>query len=118
LLRAKLESFPDHRSPLAERVLLPYCQPLIETIGSRLAYDSARERGLDPTIINMFVASAISEDPGWFSENANLPREKQIEMELDAASALLPQLDQLLEQLDVEQYVVAPIVANQRWDRC
>jgi acyl-CoA oxidase len=38
-------------------------------------------------------------------------------MEVDAASALLPQLDQLLEQLDVEQYVVAPIVANQRWDR-
>lgn len=116
-LRAKLALFPDHRSIAAERVLLPNCQPLIEAIGLRLAYDAARERNLDPTVVDMFVASAIADDPAWFLENAKLSRERQIGMEVDAASALLPRLDQLLEQLDVEKYAIAPIVSNQRWDR-
>ncbi|KAK0230056.1 acyl-CoA dehydrogenase NM domain-like protein [Armillaria fumosa] len=116
-LRARLASFPDHRSTSAERALLPNCQPLIEAIGLRLAYDAAQERNLEPTVVDMFVASAIADDPAWFLDNEKLSREKLVEMEVDAASALLPQLDQLLEQLDVETYATAPIVSNQRWDR-
>ncbi|KAG7440704.1 acyl-CoA dehydrogenase NM domain-like protein [Guyanagaster necrorhizus] len=117
VLYTKLASFPDHRNTPAERVLLPHCQPLIEAIGLRMAYDAACERNLDSAIVDMFVASAMVADPAWFSEKGKVSREKQIEFEVGAASALLPQLDQLLEMLDVEPYAVAPIVSNQRWDR-
>ncbi|KAG7441051.1 acyl-CoA dehydrogenase NM domain-like protein [Guyanagaster necrorhizus] len=116
-LRTKLASFSNHRSTPAENALLPHCQPLIEAIGFRMAYDAARERRLDPAIVDMFVASAIAADPAWFSEKAKLAREKQVEMEVGAASALLPRLDQLLEMLDVEHYVVAPIVSDEQWER-
>ncbi|KAF9467065.1 acyl-CoA dehydrogenase NM domain-like protein [Collybia nuda] len=116
-LRTKMASFSDHRSALVERSLLPHCQPLIEAIGLRLAYDAAREQGIDTDILGMFVASAIASDAPWYLENSKLTRGKQIEMEVDVASALLPRLEYLLEKLDVEPYATAPIVSNRRWDR-
>ncbi|KAF9467082.1 acyl-CoA dehydrogenase NM domain-like protein [Collybia nuda] len=116
-LRTKIASFSDHRSALAERALLPHCQSLIEAIGLRLAYDSAREHDIDTDILDMFVASAIASDASWYLENTDLTREKQIEMEDNAASTLFPRLEDLIERLDVEPYVVAPIVSDKRWKR-
>lgn len=114
-LRAMLPA-SGHRNSETETILLPQCQGLIEAIGHRLAYDAAVEEGLDQYLIDSYVSHAISVDPSWYSEEGGIPRALQKKMELEAATASFQHLESLLERLDVDSYVTAPIVSDERWD--
>lgn len=108
-------SASGHRDPEAEAILLPQCQGLIEAIGHRMAYDAAAEEGLDQYLIDSYVSHAISVDPSWFSEEAGIPRALQKRMELESATASFGHLESLLDRLDVDSYVTAPMVSDERW---
>lgn len=105
-----------HRNPETEVILLPQCQGLIEAIGHRMAYDAAVEEGLDQYLIDSYVSHAISADPSWYSEEGGIPRALQKKMELEAATASFQHLESLLERLDVDSYVTAPMVSDERWN--
>ncbi|THU80154.1 acyl-CoA dehydrogenase NM domain-like protein [Dendrothele bispora CBS 962.96] len=115
-LRAKLRQFGNHRHPQVERYILPLCQQLIETIGYRMAYDSAISEKVDSNIVELYVATIIKLDPAWFSENAGLSRTKQWEIESNRAETILPDLERLLHKLNIKDYVTAPIVSDHMWD--
>ena len=114
-LRAAL-SASGHRNPETEAILLPQCQGLIEAIGHRMAYDAAVEEGLDQHLIDTYVSHVISVDPSWYSEEAGIPRSVQKKMELESTTASFKHLESLLERLDVDSYVTAPIVSDERWE--
>jgi acyl-CoA oxidase len=114
-LRAIL-SASGHRNPETEAILLPQCQGLIEAIGHRMAYDAAVEEGLDQHLIDSYVSHVISVDPSWYSEEAGIPRALQKKMELESATASFRHLESLLERLDVDSYVTAPMVSDERWE--
>ena len=113
-LRAIL-SASGHRNPETEATLLPQCQGLIEAIGHRMAYDAAVEEKLDQHLIDTYVSHVISVDPSWYSEEAGIPRALQKKMELESATASFKHLESLLERLDVDSYVTAPMVSDERW---
>lgn len=108
--------FKHHRDPGFQEYVLPHCQPLIEAIGYRMAYDAAIADGIDKAVLDMFVASVVREDRAWFSEVAGISRSLQMDMERDALQVLLPRLDELLVGLEVEKYCTAPIISDVMWN--
>lgn len=104
-----------HRSEAFNRLVLPLCQPLIEAIGHRMAYDAAVKAKVSQDIIDLYVANALKHDASWYIEHAGLTRRKIAELEDKAASTLLPQLDVLLDGTGAAPYCHAPIVSDEAW---
>ncbi|KAJ3568328.1 hypothetical protein NP233_g5786 [Leucocoprinus birnbaumii] len=115
-LRKSLAHAASHRDQTVETTILPLCQPLIEAIGARLAYDAA-SGSLHKDILDLYVASAFKKDPAWYALNEGFDTLTQARMETEAARKLLPRIHDLLEMLEVEPYVVAPIVSDDKWEK-
>jgi acyl-CoA oxidase len=92
----------------------------MQAIGYRMAYDAAVEAAVDPTLIDIYLSSAILSDPAWYSETndpaAHLSRSEQLEMQLDACAKGVVRLEEWLDKLEVEPYVLAPIVSEEKWN--
>ncbi|KAJ7652808.1 acyl-CoA dehydrogenase NM domain-like protein [Mycena polygramma] len=114
-LRDIVKRSGHHRNSETESAILPRCQELIEAVGHRLAVDAAIESGVDPSVIDLYIASIIKLDSAWYAENTDLSRSRQRKMEQDSVEALFPKLESLLKKLDVVPYVTAPIVSEERW---
>ena len=114
------EKSGSHRERQVESTVIPLCVPLIQAIGHRMAYDAAIEASVDPALIDIYFASAILSDPAWYSETkdpaVHLPRSRQLEMQLDACTRGVGRLEEWLDKLGVEPYVLAPIVSDEKWD--
>ncbi|KAF8576069.1 acyl-CoA dehydrogenase NM domain-like protein [Ramaria rubella] len=105
LMAAAIMAKEGHRSDSFNRTILPLCQPLVESIGFRMAYEAAMKHGVDPILIDVYQSGCISADRAWFSENG-LPRKEQFEMEDAALTAALPHIG---------TYLQAPIVSETAW---
>ncbi len=114
-LRHVLKSAPGHRSEEVNRLVLPYCQPMMEAIGHRMAYDAAVEQGVRPALIDLYVANVMKLDAAWYVEFAGLGRAAQQAMETRAMDAVLPMLGELVKEMDVFAYINAPLVSDERW---
>ena len=109
-------SASGHRDPEKEAIILPQCQGLIEAIGHRVAYDAAVDDGLGQYLIDSYVSHVISIDPSWYSEEAGIPGALQKKMEIESATASFKHIESLLERTDVDSYVTAPMVSDERWE--
>ncbi|KAJ3531123.1 hypothetical protein NMY22_g8285 [Coprinellus aureogranulatus] len=110
-----IKTVGHHRSDTFNRIVLPRCEKITLSIGHRMAYDAAVDAGLSPLITNLYKASAVQMNEGWFAEKMGYTRENQFH-DLDrAVQDALPHLDQWLEDLGVEEYVSAPIIHHDRW---
>ncbi|KAJ7907009.1 acyl-CoA dehydrogenase NM domain-like protein [Mycena leptocephala] len=114
-LRDVVASSEHHRSQQINGVVLPRCQELIEAVGHRLAVDAAVEGQVNPLIIDLYTASVIKHDSSWYMEHASLSRSTQRQMERNSVEALFPNLGALLGQLDITNYITAPIVSDEQW---
>ncbi|KAI0744987.1 acyl-CoA dehydrogenase NM domain-like protein [Earliella scabrosa] len=114
-LREVVRNVSHHRSSEVNRLVLPYCQPTMEAIGHRMAYDAAVAAGVRPCLIDLYVANVVKLDAAWYTENAALGRRAQQEMETRAMDEALPILGELVKEMDVFAYVTAPIVSDERW---
>lgn len=114
--RGVLVQAKHHRSDAVSKHVLPQCQPIIEAIGHRMAYDAARAAGLDKSIIDLYEVSAAKLDGAWYAEHAGVTRSMLYTRESDAVDALLPQLGTLVSALRVEPWITAPIISDDRWD--
>ena len=83
-LRDIIKDVPHHRSAEVNRLVLPHCQPVMEAIGHRMAYDAAVAQGVRPCLIDLYVANVVRCDPAWYAEHAGLGRRAQQEMETKA----------------------------------
>ena len=113
--RAVLAACTHHRSDDVNRLILPNCQPLIEAIGHRLAYDAAITAGVQPCLIDLYVASVVKRDAGWYSENTDFGRGALVKMEAAALDAILPQLGTLVDEMGVRPWITSKIVSDERW---
>lgn len=114
-LREVIRDLPHHRNDEANRLILPYCQPVMEAIGHRMAYDAAVAAGVRPSLIDLYVANVVKLDAAWYAEHAELGRKAQQEMETRAQDQVLPLLGKLVKDMDVFAYVTAPIISDERW---
>ena len=89
---------------------------MVEAIGHRMAYDAAVASGVEPCLVDLYVASVMKLDPAWYAEHAGLGRGAQAEMESVALDAVLPRLSSLVSRLHNEPHLTAPIVSDAAWD--
>ncbi|KAJ7481909.1 acyl-CoA dehydrogenase NM domain-like protein [Mycena latifolia] len=99
-----------------DSLILPRCQDLMQAVGHRLAIDAARESGVEPLLIDLYVASVVKQDSAWYAEHADLSGSKQREMERETVEALSPKLGTLLGTLEAVRYVTAPIISDEQWN--
>ena len=105
----------DHRGDSFNALILPQSQVVVEAIGHALAYSVAVRSHLPKPILNVYECAVIRQDPAWYSEQGGISRMAQRRREDAAVSAMLPDLSSYLEQLDIANYVQAPIVTDARW---
>ncbi|KZT01816.1 acyl-CoA dehydrogenase NM domain-like protein [Laetiporus sulphureus 93-53] len=114
-LRGLLAKTGGHRSTGYNQLVLPECSNLVLAIGHRMAYDAAIEMEVDACLVDLYVASCVKADPAWYAEKMGLSRMDQKIMEVTAVEAVYDRLEEFLTRLDVEPYVSAPIVSQDRW---
>ncbi|PWY94643.1 acyl-CoA dehydrogenase NM domain-like protein [Aspergillus sclerotioniger CBS 115572] len=111
-----LRSMPHgHRSEKYNNIMLPRCRPLVEAIGHRMVYDAALDAGVDRDLLSLYEAGVVQLDPSWYVEHGVLSRMEIMSMEEQAANAVFPRLENLLDRLEPEVYCTAPFVSASRW---
>jgi len=105
----------DHRSESFNNLLLPQSQPVVEAMGHALAYSAALKAGMPRYVLDVYESAIIRQDPAWYSECAGINRLSQRLREDAAVSSMLPHLPTLLSELNIAQYVTAPIVSDAQW---
>ncbi|PIL33677.1 hypothetical protein GSI_04301 [Ganoderma sinense ZZ0214-1] len=114
-LRGVLKSISHHRSTEVNRLILPHCQPVMEAMGHRMAYEAAVVQGVRQCLVDLYVANVVKLDPAWYSEHAGLGQRAQQEMATRAMDEVLPILGELVHEMDMFAYVNAPIVSDESW---
>ncbi|KAK9238581.1 acyl-CoA dehydrogenase/oxidase C-terminal, partial [Lipomyces kononenkoae] len=114
--RTILKSLHDgHRSDDYNSQILPHCQVLVEAIGHRMAYESARDSGIDKDLLALYEAGVLVRAPAGYVESACLDIKSQFECEANAMDSILPRLDQLLDETGAGPYCTAPIITDEDW---
>ena len=107
-MRAILAASDDVKSTASWRRVLPLCRPAAEAMGHRMAYDAAVVAGVRPCLVDLFVANVLRLD----SERGGSADARAAEAE----DAVLPLLGELVGEMDVLDYVCAPIASDEAWE--
>ena len=111
-----LQSIPEgHRSEEFNRLLIPLCVPIVQSIGHRMMYETALAAGVDPDLLALFEVGAVKENLSWYVEHGLLTRAQVREMESNALDAIQPRLGQMLDQLSIAPYIKVPILEDSSW---
>ncbi|TDL26559.1 acyl-CoA dehydrogenase NM domain-like protein [Rickenella mellea] len=114
--RAEMSKLGSHRGEAFNRLMLPMCQPLVEAIGHRMAYEAAVDAQVPQHLLDVYENSVVKMDAAWYAEHAGVGRWAQAEMEERAATAALPYFEQDLEAVGAAPFATAPIVTKDSWD--
>ncbi|KAJ5614696.1 acyl-CoA dehydrogenase/oxidase, partial [Penicillium herquei] len=113
--RMAVMNIKGHRNVEFNNAILPRCLPLVEAIGHRMAFEAARNAGIDPDLLALYEAGVILQDSSWYVQHAGIAREEQFERESLALTACLPKLEQLLDGTGAKEFVTAPILSDDAW---
>jgi len=110
-----LSGLDGHRTETFNHLILPQSQLVIEAIGHAMAYSAAVEANLPRPILDVYEALVIRQDPAWYSEQVGLSRIDQRLREDEAISSVMADLDSYLGDLQIADYVSAPIITDEGW---
>lgn len=113
--QSKMAEIGNHRGDAFNRLLLPLCQPLVQAIGHRMAYEAAIDAQLDQYQLDLYEAHAMKFNSAWYSENVGIGWWQQHEREEKAATAAIPFVQRDVDAIDVEPFAVAPILSDEKW---
>ncbi|KZV73040.1 acyl-CoA dehydrogenase NM domain-like protein [Peniophora sp. CONT] len=115
-LRATLCTMANHRDAAFDRAILPRSLEFVSAIGQRMAYDAAVDAKVDQCLLDLFVAACMKKDAAFYVEKAGLSRAQQRKMEADAVDIVYERLEEFLAPMDLEPYITAPIISEQKWN--
>ncbi|KAK4140589.1 acyl-CoA dehydrogenase/oxidase [Dichotomopilus funicola] len=113
---AELGGYEKHRGQDFNRHILPRCRPLIEAIGHRMAYEAAKDSGVDPKVVHLFEMLCLTTNLGW-----DVAEERTItpgfhDALVKAYDDVLPDmLKAMQDESDDNEYITAPIVSDESW---
>lgn len=107
----------NHRSESFNQEVIPRCRPIVEAIGHRLAYDAAVKAGVQPALLTLYECHVVGKDVGWYIENGLITRAELRSRETTAANSLQAEIPNLLRDLEVEEYALAPIISAKAWEQ-
>lgn len=110
----------SHRSRSIEATLLPHCQPFIEAVGHRLAYEAALKHNVDRRLVDLFVAS-VMQDTGDVApaEEFGIGLEARKRNKVIGCATVIYEagvMERMLDALNVEAYIKSPMVTKAKWD--
>ena len=105
-----------HRDSEFNSLILPRCQPIVQAIGHRLAYEAALKASVDRDLLRLFKTGVMLHDPSWYVQHAGVNRESMFAEEAQALDSVLPQLDKLLNRTGAQPYCSAPILSQDSWE--
>ncbi|KAF7587803.1 hypothetical protein BBP40_006684 [Aspergillus hancockii] len=105
-----------HRSEEFNRNILPLSLQLIQAIGHRMALEAAKQAKIDPKLCALYESGVVTGDPAWYAEQGGISRRAQKEMEAQAADALLPDLEHLVQDTGAQPYSNAPMASERIWN--
>ncbi|TDL17007.1 acyl-CoA dehydrogenase NM domain-like protein [Rickenella mellea] len=114
--RAEMSKLGSHREEAFRRLILPMCQPLVEAIGYRMAYEAAIDAQVPQHLIDLYEISVMKTDAAWYAERAGVGRWAQAQMEDRAVSAALPHFEKDLDAVGAAPFATASIVTKDSWD--
>ncbi|KAJ6494960.1 hypothetical protein DFH09DRAFT_1052742 [Mycena vulgaris] len=106
-----------HRSEDFNRLILPRSVALVVAIGQRMAYEAAVDAHVDPVLLDLYQACAVTEDLAWYVESGSSSRRDAVTAEDTALTNAFAKLDTLLQQTDCEPYITAPVFSQSSWDK-
>lgn len=85
-----------------------------------MAYEAAVSAGVHQDFVDMYAATVVKLDAGWYVEHLGMTKEQIERMECEAVNRLVGSnggegLERLVEAFGVEEYVRAPIVSDEMW---
>jgi len=104
-----------HRSAEFNNIVLPRCLPLVEAIGFRMAWEAALSHGVPQVLIRLYEICAIGSDLPWYMENADISRDSFARDEVSALSAVLADLDALVDGTQVGSSAVTAMLSDESW---
>ncbi|KAJ7453159.1 hypothetical protein FB451DRAFT_1281868 [Mycena latifolia] len=113
--QAILRQVGGHRSADFNNLVLPKSELIVRSIGHRMAYDAAVAAKFDSRITDLYLASAVKLDGGWYAEHTDFTSARQDAAENAAISAALPCLDEWLARTGAERYCQVPILTDANW---
>ncbi|KAL2811762.1 acyl-CoA dehydrogenase NM domain-like protein [Aspergillus granulosus] len=119
LCRTTLASLSaSHRGEAYNTLILPHAQPLIESIGHRMAYEAARAASVDEDLLAIYEASVLFHAPAWYANAMGLDVQHVFEQEGRAMDEVLNRLEEVIEGMKVEvaEYCTAPILGDREWE--
>lgn len=110
-----LGGYKNHRSEAFDRRILPLCRPLIETIGDRLALESARQLGAPAGISGLFEMMSIEANLDWYVARGHVTGPAFRAGAAQAYADALPLMFASLKDSESRGYVTAPILSDDSW---
>ena len=108
----------SHRSEVTNTYILPKCQKIVEAIGYRMAFDAAVV-SVPKCVVDLFEASIVRLDEGWYVENIpGFTRKVIEEREVKALRGVMEIAGDLIDRWGLVQggYVKAPIQSEEIWN--
>ncbi|KAJ7866239.1 hypothetical protein B0H14DRAFT_3442509 [Mycena olivaceomarginata] len=106
----------QHRSDALNCLMLPRCKGLVEAIGQRFFYEAAKDAGLEQAILDIYKAGIVKHSPVWFAVHAGMDVPAQAAHEDTTITAAMSNLEKYLEWMGAQDYALAPIMTQTRWD--
>lgn len=113
--KVKAAEVGSHRGEKFNSLILPLCQPLIQAIGHRMAYEAALDAGLDQHQLDLFEVHSMKANAACYSDFASIGWWEQHEMEEKAATEALRFFDRDVKRLEAAPFAVAPMLSDERW---
>ncbi|KFY02044.1 hypothetical protein V490_00659 [Pseudogymnoascus sp. VKM F-3557] len=97
--------------------ILPLCRQLVEATGQRMAYEAAQtSKDVPSEMLNVFVANCIEADRSWYCVHEGCNRMKLFTQQVKAYEAVLPQLEEFLDNCQVAPWASSPILTEKNWE--
>lgn len=114
---AAIGGYSAHRGNPFNQGILPLCRPLVEAIGSRMAFEAAKDVGTDPLVLAVFEKFCMEPHLDWYVAKG-LARDHDFESSLSqGCNSILPLMLTSLTESGIKDYVHAPIVSDGAWEK-
>ncbi|CRK49131.1 hypothetical protein BN1723_017004 [Verticillium longisporum] len=98
--------------------LLPRCRQLVQATGQRMSYEAAKATpSIRSEILRLWEMTCIQDDVSWYVANTDLDRIMIFKQHSEAVKAVLPFLDQLLNESGGEAWTTAPFLNDNDWNK-
>ncbi|OAQ59041.1 acyloxidase [Pochonia chlamydosporia 170] len=110
-----LGGYEEHRKTSFDKHILPRSRALIEAVGSRMAYEAARDDGTHPAVLRLYECESMGADLSWFTEHTSMSRGSFFDSISAAYEDAFPVVQTAADFDNVDKYITAPIRSEESW---